>query len=122
MRRAALVVILVLAACSRGDDGVDDVADARALLGRDGAFETGREAGASFARIADGLLALGRECVDDRGRDDERCERHLEAAAFAQVFAADAVVCTEPGIDEARDGLDRFLAGEDELPTVPVCT
>ena len=121
MRRAAALLAVALVACS-GGDGIDDVDGARALLQRDDAFETGDEAGASFARVADALLRLGRECVDEHGRDDERCQRPLGAAAFAQVFAADALDCTEPGIDEARSGLDAYLGGADELPAVPACS
>jgi hypothetical protein len=121
VRRVLALAIVVLAACG-GGGGVHDVDDARDLLDDDGAFDTGKDAGQSFAKIADALLELGRDCVDDKGREDETCGRHLAAAAFAQVFATDALQCTQPGIDEARVGLDAYLAGGEEVPQVPVCT
>lgn len=116
-----VLATVLIAACGDGGN-IDTVDDARALLDDGGAFETGEEAGRSFARIADALLELGRDCIDEHGRDDPRCERDLAAAAFAQAFAPEALTCTQPGIDEARQGLDSYLAGADDVPQVPTCT
>ena len=120
MRWFVVLATVLIAACGDGGN-IDTVDDARALLDDGGAFET-EEAGRSFARIADALLELGRDCIDEHGRDDPRCERDLAAAAFAQAFAPEALTCTQPGIDEARQGLDSYLAGADDVPQVPTCT
>ena len=117
---AALVALLVLGGCG-DDDSIEDLDDARSVLEDDDAFETGKEAGVTFARIADGLLSHGRRCVERRDRDDERCQRGLTAAAFAQVFAVEALDCTQPGIDEARAALRRYLRDGGSAPGVPAC-
>ena len=119
---SAVVLVLLLAIGGCGDDRtIEDLDDARAVLDDDDAFETGKEAGVSFARLADGLLPLGRRCIETRSREDERCQRLLAAAAYAQVFAVEALDCTEPGIAEARAGLSRYLRDGGSTPGVPAC-
>ena len=122
-RCAAVLALVLLAGISGcgGDGGIEDLEDAQAVLGEDDAFASGKEAGVTFAKVADGLLPLGRRCVETRGREDERCQRLLAAAAFAEVFAVEALDCTQPGIEEARAGLARYLRDGGTTPRVPDC-
>jgi hypothetical protein len=124
-----IVGLLATALLVHGRSSSAAVPAARSVIGNDARFANGPTAGATFASVSARLLADGQACTRRLRRDDPRCTARMAAAAYASVVAPMLVNCTQPGVYEARHGLDTELKeialfdarvlGTAPAPTVP---
>ena len=103
------VVAVVLVRHSVGASRSGPVGAARGVISDDAKFANGPTAGSTFASISARLASDGQACVRRWSRDDPRCSARMAAAAYATVVAPMLVDCTQPGVFEARKGLDDEL-------------
>ena len=116
-------VVLAVAACG-GSDRVD-LDGARHIAADSASFDDPQDAARSFARIADDLLAAGKECGD---KTKPTCDWQLAGAAFAHVMASVAPRCNQAELQPVRVELARYLDARPTaeepvaVPEVPTCT
>lgn len=81
---------------------------ARALVREDGGFDTGLEAGATLAKVAQHLEGAVEACR--HGGPRITCQSLSAALGYTQVMAALVLQCTAPGRFEARARTAAYLS------------
>lgn len=127
---AGVVVAALVALVLVPDDDREGLERAQSVVEDRGNFETGADAAASLARVAQHLNDAIRECTDETP-GSLRCQALSSASGYTQVLATVVLTCTAPGRFEARTRTASYLeriagittAGSDvpEPPPLPEC-